>query len=71
MEKQKVNKIAANSKDEKINIVDNTTESNEHNNFYEDWDDEDLVEEYFSKRKSRVRRQNKSFDKSNKYDEEW
>ena len=38
----------------------------------EEWDDEDIVEEYFSKKKSRVRKQNKSVEKNiNKYNEEW
>ncbi len=38
----------------------------------DDWMDEYVVEEYFSKRKSRIRKQRKRVSKNyNKYDEEW
>ena len=38
----------------------------------EEWEDEDLVEEYFSKKKSRVRKQNKNVEKSSdRHNEEW
>ena len=70
MEKSKVNKMAANSENETVN--DTEKNNNFNSNPYEEWDDEEAVEEYFSKRKSRVRKQNKGFDRSyNKYDEEW
>ena len=39
--------------------------------FDDEWDDEDLVEEYFSKKKSRVRKQNRNVYKDNRYNEEW
>ena len=71
MEKSKVNKMATNSENETVNDTEKKKNNNFNSNSYEEWDDEEAVEEYFSKRKSRVRRQNKGFDRSyNKYDEE-
>ncbi len=76
MEKLTVKNYNANSKSERVSVSNDSEEIHENDsfykNYYEDWDDEDVVEEYFSKRKSRVRKQNKSFGKNyNKYDEEW